>query len=80
MKALLKKMLQSMASAAAGPMHREIIQNLANCETEIRSLQRDMRALTMKVDHPFFTKEGKLRDGLEFLTDAPKLRPPWEKS
>ncbi len=28
----------------------------------------------------FFTKEGKLRDGLEFLTEAPKLRPPWEKS
>ena len=30
--------------------------------------------------HPFFTKEGKLRDGLEFLTEAPKLRPPWEKA
>ncbi|TCO89099.1 cellulase (glycosyl hydrolase family 5) [Chthoniobacter flavus] len=30
--------------------------------------------------HPFFTKEGKLRDGLEFLTEPPKLRPPWEKS
>jgi hypothetical protein len=30
--------------------------------------------------HPFFTGEGKLRDGLEFLTEAPKLRPPWEKA
>ena len=30
--------------------------------------------------HPFFTKEGKLRDGLDFLTEVPKLRPPWEKS
>ena len=30
--------------------------------------------------HPFFTKEGKLRDGLEFLTEPPKLRPPWEKA
>jgi hypothetical protein len=29
--------------------------------------------------HPFFTKEGKLRGGLEFLTEKPKLRPPWEK-
>lgn len=29
--------------------------------------------------HPFFTREGRLRDGLEFLTEAPQLRPPWEK-
>jgi hypothetical protein len=29
--------------------------------------------------HPFFTKEGKLRDGLEFLTEKPPLLPPWEK-
>lgn len=27
--------------------------------------------------HPFFTKEGKLRGGLEFLIEKPKLRPPW---
>ncbi len=30
--------------------------------------------------HPFFTKEGRLRDGLEFLTEKPKLSPPWEKT
>ena len=29
--------------------------------------------------HPFFTKEGRLRGGLEFLTEKPTLRPPWEK-
>jgi hypothetical protein len=29
--------------------------------------------------HPFFTKEGQLRTGLEFLTEKPKLRAPWEK-
>jgi hypothetical protein len=29
--------------------------------------------------HPFFTKEGRLRPGLEFLTEKPKLRAPWEK-
>ncbi len=29
--------------------------------------------------HPFFTKEGKLRGGLEFLTEPPQLRVPWEK-
>jgi hypothetical protein len=29
--------------------------------------------------HPFFTKEGRLRSGLEFLTEKPKLRAPWEK-
>jgi hypothetical protein len=29
--------------------------------------------------HPFFTKEGKLRGGLEFMTEKPKLSPPWQK-
>ena len=29
--------------------------------------------------HPFFTQEGKLRPGTEFLTEKPKLRAPWEK-
>lgn len=29
--------------------------------------------------HPFFTKEGKLRGGLEFLTQKPKALAPWEK-
>jgi hypothetical protein len=29
--------------------------------------------------HPFFTKEGRLRGGLEFLTEKPTLRAPWEK-
>lgn len=30
--------------------------------------------------HPYFTKDGKLRGGLEFLTEKPKLRAPWEKN
>ncbi len=30
--------------------------------------------------HPFFTKEGKLRPGLEFMTEKPKLRAPWERA
>ena len=30
--------------------------------------------------HPFFTREGKLRGGLEFLTEKPKLRAPWERT
>lgn len=30
--------------------------------------------------HPYFTKEGKLRRGLEFLTEKPKLRAPWQKA
>jgi hypothetical protein len=30
--------------------------------------------------HPYFTKEGRLRGGLEFLTEKPKLRAPWEKN
>ena len=28
--------------------------------------------------HPFFTKEGQLRGGLEFLTEQPAPAPPWE--
>jgi hypothetical protein len=27
--------------------------------------------------HPFFTKEGKLRAGLEFLREPPKIKAPW---
>jgi hypothetical protein len=27
--------------------------------------------------HPFFTKDGKLRGGLQFLTEPPPLPPPW---
>lgn len=30
--------------------------------------------------HPFFTKAGKLRGGLEFLTVEPAVRAPWVKS
>lgn len=29
--------------------------------------------------HPFFTRGGKLRGGLDFLTQKPALRAPWEK-
>jgi hypothetical protein len=29
--------------------------------------------------HPYFTRDGALRPGLEFLTEKPKLRAPWEK-
>jgi len=28
--------------------------------------------------HPFFTREGKLREGLDFLLDPPALKAPWE--
>jgi hypothetical protein len=30
--------------------------------------------------HPFFTKEGRLRPGLEFLTERPDRLAPWEKA
>jgi hypothetical protein len=29
--------------------------------------------------HPFFTAKGKLRDGLDFLKEPPKLLPPWQR-
>jgi len=30
--------------------------------------------------HPFFTREGRLRGGLQFLTEPPALRAPWERT
>jgi hypothetical protein len=29
--------------------------------------------------HPFFTKDGRLRPGLDFLTETPKQMPPWAR-
>jgi hypothetical protein len=29
--------------------------------------------------HPYFTSKGKLRGGLEFLQEPPKIRPPWQR-
>ncbi len=37
----------------------------------------DANGLNGEGFHPFFTKEGKLRDGLEFLTEKPKVLAPW---
>lgn len=30
--------------------------------------------------HPFFTRDGRLRGGLGFLTVKPSVRAPWEKA
>ncbi|HEY1173876.1 MAG TPA: cellulase family glycosylhydrolase [Verrucomicrobiae bacterium] len=40
----------------------------------------DANGINKEGFHPFFTKEGKLRGGLDFLTQKPALRAPWEKS
>lgn len=40
----------------------------------------DANGINKEGFHPFFTKEGKLRGGLEFLTEKPKLLPPWQKA
>lgn len=37
----------------------------------------DANGINAQGFHPFFTKEGKLREGLEFLTEAPARRAPW---
>jgi hypothetical protein len=42
--------------------------------------RHDANGLNGEGFHPFFTKEGRLRDGLEFLTKKPKLSPPWEST
>ena len=38
----------------------------------------DANGLDNQGFHPFFTKDGHLRGGLEFLTEQPTLAPPWE--
>ena len=39
----------------------------------------DANGINGKGFHPFFTKAGKLRAGLEFLLQQPKWLPPWER-
>jgi hypothetical protein len=39
----------------------------------------DANGLDQQGFHPFFTKAGKLRDGLEFLKEEPKVWPPWKR-
>ena len=39
----------------------------------------DANGITSEGFHPFFTRGGKLRGGLDFLTQKPALRAPWEK-
>ena len=41
--------------------------------------RHDANGLNGEGFHPFFTREGKLRAGLEFLLEKPTLLPPWEK-
>jgi len=38
----------------------------------------DRNGLDNEGFHPFFTRDGRLRPGLEFLTEEPPSRPPWE--
>ena len=40
----------------------------------------DANGLDSQGFHPFFTKDGQLRGGLEFLTEKPALLPPWEQT
>jgi hypothetical protein len=42
--------------------------------------RHDANGINQEGFHPFFTKAGQLRGGLEFLTEKPKLRAPWEVS
>ena len=40
----------------------------------------DANGINKEGFHPFFTKEGKLRGGLEFMTEKPEQLPPWQKA
>lgn len=39
----------------------------------------DYNGLDREGFHPYFTSNGKLRGGLEFLTEQPKIVPPWQR-
>jgi len=71
MKTTIKNVLQRIGSVAAGPMYQEIIQKLSNCETAVRSLQTDLRALKMKANHSC-TKEAQV--GLYLIYKEMALR------
>jgi hypothetical protein len=38
----------------------------------------DYNGLDREGFHPYFTREGKLRGGLEFLCEEPAILPPWK--
>jgi len=46
-------------------------------EFSTRRDRYDYNGLNCEGFHPFFTRKGKLRGGLEFLQEPPKLLPPW---
>ena len=39
----------------------------------------DANGLNGEGFHPFFTRDGKLRGGLEFLCEKPGIPPPWQR-
>lgn len=39
----------------------------------------DVNGIRLEGFHPFFTKDGKLRSGLEFMKEKPLRSPPWEQ-
>lgn len=53
----------------------------ALCEGKAISTRRDRvdgNGIRKFGFHPFALRDGRLRDGLEFLTEKPRLTPPWE--
>jgi hypothetical protein len=59
MKTTIKSVLHRVARAGDGGSYQEIIQKLSNCDTLIRSLQSDVRALKRRANHPS-TKEAQI--------------------
>jgi hypothetical protein len=54
----------------------------ALCEGKAISTRRDRydgNGINQEGFHPFFTRDGKLRDGLEFLTERPLKSAPWKE-
>ena len=57
------------------------LDGLGLCEGKAISTRRDRydgNGIDGQGFHPFFTKDGQLRPGLDFLTETPTKLPPWQ--
>ena len=58
---------------------RHALKRIGTVTLSTRRDRYDRNGIDHEGFHPFFTKEGKLRGELEFLTDKPRYRPPWQQ-
>jgi endo-1,4-beta-mannosidase len=74
--ALVKYYTEMLSAAGFGWMGWALREGKA---VSTRRDRYDYNGIDREGYHPYFTREGKLRGGLDFLREKPKLLPPWEK-